>query len=225
MSDRRQWDLLREQEWLEEQNGNTGDKKKMGFTARQQGGSFKPLAAQVYAGVATLLADVGMQPGGRYKDAYKVVIGFELPDAPPRDDGKPVMIYKNVTNSMDKKANLRKLIESWFGKQFESDEAAKKFDLSKILGRSALVNVTNDERNGKVYANIGGLTPLMAGMAPPKAKGETVFYSEIVPETAGNKEKLPEWIVKLIDESQIREGEPLETTAASATDGGDDIPF
>ena len=196
----------------------------MGFKAPQQGSTFKALEAGVYAGVCTLLVDIGLQPGGRYKDAKKVVIGFELPDAPPRDDGKPVVIYMNVTGSMDKKANLRKRIEGMFGKAFSTEEAARDFDLDKLLGRACLVNVSNDERNGKVYANIAGLTPLMAGMPAPVAKGTTVFYTERLPETRGALESVPSWIRKLIDE-QIREGEKLPVAAVEGSDDGSDIPF
>lgn len=197
----------------------------MGFKAPPSGGDYKPLAAGVYAGVCALLVDVGVQKQNnpKFKDTNKIVLGFELPDAPERDDGKPTMIYKTLTLSMNKKGNLRKLIESWFGKQFPSDEAANDFDLDKLLGKAALVNVTNDERGGKVYANIGGLTPLMAGMAAPKAKGATLFYSDKAPEMSGSLGDAPEWIQKLHAE-QIRPETPV-AAALEGADGGDDIPF
>lgn len=221
--ERRQQDLALEREWLEEQQQK--EKESMAFTAPSQGKAFKALKPGVYAGVLTTLVDIGLQPGGRYKDANKIVLGFELPDAPARDDGKPVMIYKNVTRSMNAKATLRKMIESWFGKNFPTDEAAGTFDLQKLIGKAALVNVTNDERGGKVYANIGGLTPLMAGQTAPKALGAAVFYTPSDESTAGALDSIPAWIRKLIDE-QIREGEQMAPVAAvEGADDGDDIPF
>lgn len=221
-------DLLQQQELIEMDN-NKEVRSSMGFKARQQGGSFKPLDAGVYAGVCTMLVDVGMQPGGQYNDAYKVVLGFELPGAPERDDGKQVTISTTLTNSMDKKANLRKFIESWFGKGFPSEEIAKEFDLSKLLGKVALVSVTHKERQGKVYANITGLTQLPKEMPAPTAKGETLFYTEEMPTEERSKAyaALPEWIRKKVDD-QIRPETEVKTpagVAAGAVDGGDDIPF
>lgn len=197
-----------------------------GFTAGSSGKTFPVLAAGVYAGVCTTLVDVGVQSGGKFKDMPKIVLGFELPDAPARTDGKPTMIYRNITLSMSKKGNLRPLIESWFGKQFPSDEAAGAFELPKLIGKAALVNVTNAKRGDKEYANISGLTPLMAGQAAPVAKSEAVLYTPKLPETVNNLEKVAPWIRTLID-NQIVEGEKLAPVAATSesADSGDDIPF
>lgn len=220
--DRRQQDLAHEREWIEDSNRR---QTKMGLKA-PSGGTFKALEAGVYAGVCVSVIDVGIQAGGKFKDANKVVIGFELPDAPARDDGQPTVIYVNRTLSMNKKGNLRKDIEGMFGKAFPSDEAASDFDLDKLLGRPALVNVNNVERNGKVYANIAGLTPLMAGMAAPKAKSEPLFYTEKIPETTGSIDRVPSWIRKLID-NQLRPGEPVSGGVAVGGQAlaDDDIPF
>lgn len=199
----------------------------MGFKARQQGGNFKPLEPGIYAGVCTTLVDVGMQDAGKFGQKYKVVLGFTLPGK-LKDNGEPYTISETVTNSMDKKANLRKWVESWFGKGFPSEEAAKDFDLTKLLGKVAYVNVINKERNGNVYANISGLVPLPKELPQPTFDGDKLFYTDemVGEERSKAYAALPEWIRKKVDE-QIRAEEPVDvnTTAKSDAQTDDDIPF
>ena len=77
-------------------------------------------------------------------------------------------IGRTFTASMSEKANLRKLIESWFGKKFPNDEAAADFDCTKLLGYKCLLNVTHTEKGQKTYANVANATPI------PKYSGNAV---------------------------------------------------
>jgi hypothetical protein len=78
----------------------------------------------------------------------------------------PMMISQQYTLSAGKKANLRKDLESWYGKEFNDDDLEKAggFDLKKLLGKAALLNLKHS-RDGK-YANVVSVNPPMAEVAP-----------------------------------------------------------
>ena len=85
-------------------------------------------------------------------------------------DGKimPLTITKDYTVSLNEKANLRKDLAAWRGKDF-TDEEAEGFDVSKLLGVYAMVNVTHKANaKGKIRANISGLSPLPSALRASK---------------------------------------------------------
>lgn len=196
----------------------------MSFKAKQQSaGDFKPVEVGVHRAVCSTLVDLGMQGGGQYAPAYKIALGFQLPDQ-LNDKGEPMTITQTFTASMHKKANLRKLIETWFGKAFPTEDVAKEFDLQALLGRVALINVVHVERQGKVYANISAVMGLTAGMEKPVLAGQPLFYSEDLPQADRSRAyaALPEWLRKKVDE-QLRPGTPQGASTTDVAD--DDIPF
>lgn len=214
-----QQQLLEGQLQQEEENKNN-----MSFKARQQSnGDFKPIDVGVHRAVSYLMIDLGLQGGGKFEPAYKLALGFQLPDN-LSDKGDPLTIVQTYTCSMNKKANLRKLIESWFGKAFPTEEAANEFDLKNLLGRPAFVNVTHTERGGKVYANISTITSIPASVEKPVLRGEPIFYSESMDPAERSKAyaRLPEWLRKKVDD-QLRP--PTAAAEAGSTVEDDDIPF
>src|SRR5688500_16675950 len=102
-----------------------------------------------HVAICNAVVDLGLQPGsGRYPDPKpQVYIRFELPteSITYTKDGHeitgPMTIGRTFTASMSEKANLRKFLESWFGKKFPTDNAAADFDLKNILGRKCLLNI------------------------------------------------------------------------------------
>lgn len=193
--------------------------------ARQQNtGDFKPVEVGVHRAVAYLLVDLGLQGGGQYEPAYKLALGFQLPDQ-LNDKGEPMTIVQTYTSSMNKKANLRKLIESWFGKSFPSEEAANEFDLKNLLGRAAFVNVVHAERGGKIYANISTVTGLPASVEKPALKGEPIYFdSDMDPsERSRAYGRLPEWLRKKLDDQLQPKAAAAAATKTDVAD--DDIPF
>jgi len=122
--------------------------------------------------------------GKRRRQAW---IFWELPNA-LRDDGEPNLVGKRYTLSHNEKANLRADLESWYGKHFDEAalEKAGGFDLERLVGRPALINVVHSQ-DGK-YANVASVMPLPAGMGcPPAVTPEVVFsfdpYSQAIFDT------------------------------------------
>ena len=185
--------VQREQEWLEQRwpqaqifKGSAGTRDAgisgeddMGFIASDAGSNFKRVPAGAYIGRCYSLIDLGTQlSSGQYgeKLQHKLRIGWELFGEDEQGnpltidvDGRemPLTISKSYTVSLHEKSGLRRDLAAWRGKDFSDDEA-KAFDVSKLLGAYALVNVTTSETNGKTYSNVAGLTPLPAALKNSK---------------------------------------------------------
>ena len=226
----------------------------MGFTASDSGGgNFKRVPSGVFIGRCFSLIDLGTQhTSGQYGDKFqhKIRIGWELFGEDDQGapltidvDGKemPLTISKSYTVSLHEKAGLRKDLAAWRGKDF-SDEEAKAFDVSKLLGAYCMVNVTTSETNGKTYSNVGGLTPLPGALknAKPAPVHEHVVFNLDEPDMKvfnGFHEKLQEAIKKSPEwaalgrqgsgeQQQARSGPPAGHPAGdSGFDDFEDPPF
>jgi hypothetical protein len=163
----------------------------MGFIASDAGGSgnFKRVPAGAYIGRCYSLIDLGTQfTDGQYgpKSQHKIRISWELfgddENGEPLTievDGKqmPLTISKSYTVSLHEKSGLRRDLAAWRGKDF-TDEEAKAFDVSKLIGAYCMVNATTSETNGKTYTNVAGLTPLPGALknAKPAPVHENMIF-------------------------------------------------
>lgn len=160
----------------------------MGFVASDSGGgNYKRVPAGAHVGRCFSLIDLGTQlSSGQYgeKLQHKIQIKWELfgedeQGAPlVSDDGSPMTISKSYTLSLSDKASLRKDLASWRGRDF-TEEEAKAFDVTKLLGAYCMVNVTTSENNGKTYTNVAGLTPLPSALknSKPNPVHENVIFN------------------------------------------------
>ena len=155
----------------------------MGFVASDSGGgNFKRVPAGVHIGRCFSMIDLGTQhTEGQYgvKMQHKIRIGWELFGEDENGaplvvdvDGKqmPMTISKSYTVSLHEKASLRKDLAAWRGRDF-TEEEAKVFDVSKLIGVYGMVNVTTSETNGKTYSNVSGLTPIPSALKNAKPAG------------------------------------------------------
>jgi len=168
----------------------------MGFIAKDSGGGdVKKVPPGAYIGRCYSLIDLGTQlTSGQYgeKLQHKIRIGWELfgEDEAGQPltvavDGHdmPMTISKSYTVSLHEKAGLRKDLAAWRGKDF-TDEEAKAFDVSKLIGAYCMVNCTHSETNGKTYTNVAGLTPLPGALknAKPAPVHEPVVFDLDTPD-------------------------------------------
>jgi hypothetical protein len=147
---------------------------------KETGGvDFTPAPAGMHPARCIRLIDVGTQFGeylGKETAARKVVISFELPTELMPDGefaGKPFIVSKFYTASLGEKANLRRDLISWRGREFSADELAG-FDAKNILGKPCMVQVTHTEK-GK--AKIAAITAVPKGLVVPPQVNETVYFS------------------------------------------------
>lgn len=115
------------------------------------------------------VVDLGMVEVPAYSDkekaqgprkAHKVLLVWQSEEADER--GEPIQLKRRYTLSLDKKASLRRDLESWRGKPFNDLELGG-FDLEVLLGVNCFINVIHDERDGKTYANVASISPLRKG--------------------------------------------------------------
>jgi hypothetical protein len=179
----------------------------------------------MHRAVLTSVIDIGVQPSGnpKFPDRNKVMLGFQIPDE-RRDDGAPFIAYGTYTFSMDKKANLRKLVESWAGKSFPDNETAFEFELSSLLGRACQINIAHQAKGDKTYANITGVVPLSKGQEKPNAEGGLTLFDRSAADADDVYETLPEWIRNRID-AAIPEEKAEPVTATEEAVESDNIPF
>lgn len=111
---------------------------------------------------------------GTEKQLHKVNLTWELPLVTKIfDEAKgphPLVVSKEFTLSMGDKANLRKMLESWRGSPF-TEEQAKNFDITVLLGKPCMVNVTHkpSKKDPSIkYDEISAVTPVPKGMTMPK---------------------------------------------------------
>lgn len=170
------------------------------------GGSFAPLEAGSYRAICYGIVVTGTTFNPVFgTPSTKIIFLWELPDERITVDGedKPRAISETYTLSLNEKANMRKMLASWRGRDFNAEEL-KGFSLKKILGAPCLVSTTiMQNKQGRDFAKVASVTRLPKGMEVPKeAENPLVMFdirNDQCPLTAMSA--LPEWIQKRIMES------------------------
>jgi len=193
------------------------------FISASGGGNFperKPLEAGAYAAVCDMVVDLGVQPspGGQFAPKRTVVLRFQIPEIRVEitKDGEtkslPAVISRTVGLSLNEKSTLYGLLTSWRGKAFTPDEL-KKFDLGKVAGKPAFINVTHSVKGDRTYANLTSIMPLPKSMPAPALEGEALVYSTDTPDGAVF-DKLPAWIQDKIANRIVDAPKPAPKAAA-----------
>jgi len=173
------------------------------YVSASPGGNYperKPIEAGAYAAVCDMLVDLGVQPspGGQFAPKRTLLLRFQIPSERVEitKDGEtkslPAVISRTVGLSLNEKATLRQLLQSWRGRAFTPEEL-KKFDLVNVLGKPAFINITHAVKGEKTYANLTSIMPLPKGMPAPTLEGESLWYSVESPDAAVF-DKLPAWV-------------------------------
>lgn len=203
--------------------------------------TFKPVPAGMHLARCYRIIDLGTLTStyqGKTNHLHKILIGFEVhgEDANGHpthtDDGKPMVISRQYTLSLNEKANLRADLASWRGRDF-TDEEVRGFDLKNILGHWAMISVTMSSRDGKDYTNISNVNPVPAAIKKaglPEGENELIYWS-ISEGSLDDFEKFGRGIqekIKSSPEFQRRVGgaqDYVKATGGSFNDLDDDIPF
>lgn len=168
------------------------------------------------------------------KQMNKVRIGWELPTETrvfSEERGEqPFVISKEYTLSLSDKANLRKMLASWRGKDF-TEEQAKCFDISVLMGIPCMLNVIHKlSKDGtKTYQEIGSVSPMPKGVeCPAQINKNTILEYDNFDYVLFDS--LPDFIKDKIKNSKefIAMQHPIESLGnvpPVAVDNGDDLPF
>ena len=200
-----------------------------------------PVEPGTYFAVCIGAVDLGEQEtsyNNKTKYVNQLQIIFELPSELIEIDGEeqPRQLSRRFAVSLSTKSNLRKFIETWYGKKF-TDDAIREFDTRELLGRPAMLSVVLSEDGN--YANIASAAALPKGMEAPKARSELIDFDVEEWDDAAFQ-KLPEWLQELIkkstqyksdhlpeDEVSVEAAEQAASQAAEAEEGTEKggVPF
>lgn len=200
-------------------------------TAKDKGSDFTPAPAGSHLARCISVISLGTQPSEIYDDTFKVMLAWELPNETIAVNGesKPMVISKDYTLSLNKKAKLREHLEAWRGKAFTAEEL-QGFAVEKVLGQPCLLNIVHKvSGNGKTYANVAGVSGVPKGMTCPEQTHKSIHY-EIEQRENETYKSLPEWVRKKIDQCREWNGgleEPAGEVGTSyhETEDGDSVPF
>lgn len=139
------------------------------YATESSGTSFKQAPAGNHLARCVEIIDLGTQHGeyqGEPNVRQQILVRWELPlETIDTDNGPaPMLVSRFYTNSLSEKANLRKDLESWRGREFTQEEL-RKFDLMGILGKPCMVSLIHKEGKARV-ASVGAVPK---GMTPPPA--------------------------------------------------------
>jgi len=179
------------------------------YAENKGGGDYAPMESGVFLARCVQMIQIGTiteEINGEVKSLHKVRLGFEFPTEKKvfrEENGEqPYFLSKEYTLSFHEKATLRQHLETWRSKKFTDEEAAR-FDITNLIGVPCTINVVHKigKSNGKTYAEIGSISPLMKGTLCPEQINPTQVLSYDNFDVA-LFESLPEFLRKKIESSK-----------------------
>jgi len=180
------------------------------------------------------IVDLGTQQGeweGKATYARKMIFYFELHGEDDKgqplvnDDGKPLIVTKYYNASLGEKATLRKHLQTWLNLDFS--KMPEGFDLEKLLGKFAMINVTTYQKDGKTRASVEGLSAVPAIVVKhglPEGFNEISMFTLNKFDSA-KFDALSDGIKKMIMSSPEYRALTQQPESSSDDLGNDDIPF
>jgi len=189
----------------------------MSLTLTESTATFELPPAGPQAARCIRLIDLGSQPTeyqGEVRNSRKVLLTWRLSER--RSDGEVFTVSRRFTASLHEKSALRAFLKAWRGRDFTPDELAA-FDLRKLLGAPALLNLAQSQRNGRDYVDIVSVSPIPKGMQapPPLGDSEGVLFDISDRTTHHHLQDLSERLQEQIKDSP--EWRALNTAAISAS--------
>lgn len=205
----------------------------MSIIAENKGSDFVLIPAGNHVARCFMMVQIGTikEESGIYagKEQHKVRITWETP-LECHDFGNglmPFSVSKEFTLSMNEKATLRKMLESWRGKSF-TEEEAKAFDITKLLGVPCMINVIHKTSSkGSQYADISSIATLPKGFTAPD---QVNLRTELSFNNWNQQifESLPDFVKDKIKSSKEYKAMTMPghtETPQSSPEENDDLPF
>ena len=170
--------------------------------------------------------DIGTQKGeyqGQANSRRQCIIGWELPNELIHEGdyaGKPFAVSKFYTCSLSEKANLRKDLANWRGRDFNEQEL-RGFEAKNILGKACMLSLTMNDKN---KVRVTGVMALPKGTPVPPQVNENVYFS-LDEFSQAAFEKLSEGYKKMIVASPEYQATRNPPRPAGIPGLEDDIPW
>lgn len=130
----------------------------------------------IYLAVCSQVIDLGYQSVPAFnKVVHKVRIVWEIPDKviKIKDEEYPRRLSRDFTLSLSENSNLRKTLQQWRGKTFTKEEL-QGFQMHKLLGVGAQIQVMHKEGRNGIYANVETVLPFPKGAELPQV--QTIYF-------------------------------------------------
>ena len=142
---------------------------------------YEPTPTGLIKAILVNVIPIGLQEGFGGKIQDKVVFLWEVETL--KEDGSHFLVTKEYTRNLGEKANLRKDLKSWRGKDFEPEEL-KCFDLEKTIYKPCQLNLV---QKGK-WVNVDSVLPA----------SKDAYWSPVT-----KRDYIPNFVKKWIDEQLV----------------------
>jgi hypothetical protein len=181
----------------------------------KDGGDFEIHPEGQYRAVCMDVVDLGLVENKQYgKMQHKVAVVFH--SEAKLKDGRPFEVWERFTLTLAENGRLRPFLQSWRGRAFTEQELAG-FDLEKLIGVQAYLQIIHNGHNGKTYANVSTI------MLPPRGtpKLEPTAGYERRKDRKPEMSKTPEPPLA----QSVPAGRDYDEMPPSLQDEDDDLPF
>ena len=125
--------------------------------------SYTPCPAGLHQAVCCDIVDLGLKET-KFGLKHKVRFTWQTDRVNP-ETGARFDCIRSYTRSMDRRSTLRTHLESWRGRSFSEPELKQGFDLERLIGVNAYLNITHQATaDGRIYANVSAIMPPPAGV-------------------------------------------------------------
>ena len=131
-----------------------------------KGSDFTPCPEGVCNGVCVDVVDLGIVDGN-FGPKHMLKVVWETDQL--MDDGRPFIVNKRYSASLNEKSNLFKDLKAWRGKPFTSDEL-RAFDMEKVIGAPCQLVIVHNDKDGSVFANVQTIIKAGATRLAPTGK-------------------------------------------------------
>lgn len=140
------------------------------------------------------------------------------------DTGKPFEIALELTDSMGKKARVRKYLGDWRGAPITDEEAMAGVAYHERVGQGCILNIQHktSQASGNTRAEVATITPLLEGMTAPTA---LALDYERAPFWKDKKAEYAEAVAAFRAKAGVGGGESAFDSSGSLKDEDDDLPF
>ena len=159
----------------------------------------------VQLGVVVNVVDLGVQPGGMYQgapkpDEHQIRITYELPNDTHEFDGeqKPLLISETFKFSGSELSKCYKRLHG-----IDPGLKITGGDLAKLVGLAVQVMIVHrvgkGKHEGRVFANVAAVSPLMKGMKGPDETYNPQFFYSPSSHDEESWSKLPDFLKEIIN--------------------------
>lgn len=143
----------------------------------EQQNNFELISDGTFVATCYRVIDLGTQKNeyqGKINFHHQIIIGWELTDEKMKD-GQPFAVQKFYNVSSNEKASLRIDLESWRSQPFTKEEFGK-FNIANLIGKSCLMGIVHENKNGKVKPIISSILRLPKSMIASNLINPTVLF-------------------------------------------------